>query len=81
MSNKVLKRYRVARRVAIVLAALPLFQVQQCGTGVSLVLQNTVNALPNTVFQVLQSIALLPLRLLITGGTLGDDGTGTGQTL
>ncbi len=65
----------MARRIAIVMAAAPLFQLSQCATGVSQVFQTAANSAPSTVFSVLTNIALLPLRLLLTGGDL----TGTGQ--
>lgn len=78
MSRKLLKRYRLARRVALILAAAPLFQLSQCQTGVSMVLQDSVNALPSTAFNIFQSLALLPIQVLLGGGSVGGGGFGGG---
>ena len=71
---KLLKRYRLARRVALILAAMPLLQLSQCATGVSQVFQTAANSAPSTVFSVLNSIMLLPLQYLLTGGNLNNMG-------
>lgn len=71
---KLLKRYRLARRVALIFAAMPLFQLSQCATGVSQVFQTAANSAPSTVFSVLNSIMLLPLQYLLTGGNLNNMG-------
>jgi len=78
MNKRLLTRYRIARRIAIVLAAAPLFQLSQCQTGVNQVLATSLNNTPATVFQVLLNIALAPIQLLLFGNT-GFGGTGTGS--
>ena len=50
------------------LAAMPLFQVSQCETFQRQVLANVANNLPATLFQIMQSFALLPIQFLLGGG-------------
>ncbi len=73
------RHYRVARRIAIFLAAAPLFQLTQCQTGINQVFATAFNNAPATFYSVLQSIALLPIQLLIGGGAGGGTG-GTGDS-
>lgn len=75
MTKRNFTRYRIARRIAIVLAAAPLFQLSQCQTGVNQVLATSLNNTPATVFQVLLQIGLAPIQLLLFGNT-GFGGTG-----
>jgi hypothetical protein len=80
MNHKPLIRYRWIKRLTFVLAAAPIFQATQCLTGTSMFFQNFANGLPSAYFQTLQSIALLPIQILIGGGTTGaGTGTGTGM--
>lgn len=65
MTKQTLRRYRVARRVAVVLAALPVLQLSQCATGIRQVAATTTNNLPSTYFQVINGIALAPIQILI----------------
>ena len=76
MTRRTLKRFKLARRIAIVLAAAPLFQLSQCQTGVNQVLATSLNNTPATIFQVLNSLALSPLFALLGGTTGGTTGTG-----
>lgn len=80
MNKRLLNRYRIARRIALFMAAAPLFQLSQCQTGINQVLATTLNNTPSTVFQVLLNIALAPIQLLLFGnsGFGGTGGTGTG---
>lgn len=79
MNTRLSRRYKLARRVAIILAAAPLFQLSQCHTGVNQVLATTANNAPATVFQVLNGIFLAPLYALIGGSSTGQGTGGTGS--
>ncbi|MFQ5423980.1 MAG: hypothetical protein ACE5F9_08360 [Phycisphaerae bacterium] len=68
------RRYRWIRRLMIVLAAVPLLQFAQCATGVRQVFAGVANAVPATVFGILQSTLLSPIFALLSGG----GGTSTG---
>ncbi|QDV89975.1 hypothetical protein RAS2_10510 [Phycisphaerae bacterium RAS2] len=73
------RRARFVRRVSVLIAAAPLFQgVGWCQTGFNRTAASVANALPSTYYSVLEGIALLPIRLLISGGDLGGTG-GTGD--
>ncbi|HWL92616.1 MAG TPA: hypothetical protein VNT79_03705 [Phycisphaerae bacterium] len=78
MTKKAYKKFKITRRVALLLAAAPLFQLSQCNTFGNRVGANFTNALPSAVFQVLFSFALLPLQLIIGGGQVQGAGSGTG---
>lgn len=65
------KQYRLTRRLMVVLAAAPLFQLSQCKTVASQTGQLILNQLPSTIFSLLQSAALAPLFSLLGGGSLG----------
>ena len=71
-----LRKHRWVKRLMIVLAAAPLFQLSQCQSGVGQVFATTANNLPSTYFQVLNSLALLPIQLLLFGTTGGLGGNG-----
>jgi hypothetical protein len=73
-------RYRLARRLAIILAAAPLFQISQCMTGINQTFMTFANNAPSTYFQVLNSLALLPIQLLFGLNTQGFGGTGSGNS-
>lgn len=75
------RRARLVRRISVLIAAAPLFQsIGWCQTAFNRTAANTVNALPSTYYSVLESIALLPIRLLISGGNLnGTGGIGDGS--
>lgn len=74
-------RYRWMRRVAIVLAAAPLFQASQCSTGLLQVMRTSVNQAPSSFFQTFNGLGLYPLQLLLGGGNTGQSsGTGTGTS-
>jgi hypothetical protein len=78
MSKNAVKRYRLARKVAIVLAAAPLFQLGQCNTVNNRIGANFVNALPSVAFQILLNFALLPIQLILSGGQTGGTGNNGG---
>ena len=75
-----IRRLSRMRRFAIVLAALPLFQLSQCQTGINRTFANFANGAPSTYFNTLLGIGLLPFQLLLTGntGTGGFNGDGGG---
>ena len=62
----------------VVLAAAPLFQLSQCKTGTSQVLQGIANQMPATIFSLLQSVALAPLYSFLSGGTSNTGGVSSG---
>lgn len=80
MTKKTLKRYKVARRVAVFMAALPLLQLSQCSTGIRQIAANTANGLPSAYNQVVSSLLWLPAQALISAifgtstGGIGNDG-------
>lgn len=78
MTQRTWKRCRWMRRVAIVLAAAPLFQLSQCSTGLVQVMTTSLNQAPSSFFQIVNGLALLPIQLLLGGGS-GTGGTGTGS--
>ncbi|HPF37064.1 MAG TPA: hypothetical protein P5081_19615 [Phycisphaerae bacterium] len=65
MKKSTLRRVKIARTVAIFVAAAPLFQLSQCTTFSSMVGQTVVNGLPNLFFSTFQSLLLLPLQSLL----------------
>lgn len=74
------KQYRWTRRLMIVFAAAPLFQLSQCKTGTSQTFQFVLNQLPSTLFSLVQSAVLSPLfALLGSSGNLGSGGTTGGS--
>lgn len=75
MTKKTLKRYKVARRVAVFMAALPLLQLSQCSTGIRQIAANTANGLPSAYNQVVASLLWLPAQALISA-IFGTSGTG-----
>ena len=74
MKKKSLKKFRITRRIAILLAAAPLFQFSQCQTFNNRLAANFTNSLPSTTFSVLLSFALLPIRLILSGGQTNTGG-------
>lgn len=80
MTKKTLKRYKVARRVAVFMAALPLLQLSQCSTGIRQIAANTANGLPSAYNQVVSSLLWFPAQALISAifgmstGGIGNDG-------
>jgi hypothetical protein len=49
------------------MAAAPVFQLAQCATGVRQVSANMFNALPSTLFSIMESILLAPVQLFLGG--------------
>lgn len=66
MKKSTLRRVKIARTVAVFVAAAPLFQLSQCITFNSMVGQSVVNGLPNLFFSTLQSILLFPLQAIVS---------------
>ncbi len=62
------RHYKWARKLAIFMAAAPVFQLAQCDTFTRQVFANVGNAIPATTFANLQSIMLLPFQLFFSGG-------------
>lgn len=60
--------YRWSKRLLIVVAAAPLFQLAQCQTGVNQVLKNVANSLPSAFFSAFQSAILAPFFAIVGGG-------------
>lgn len=69
MTQRTLTRYRWARRLAIFMAAAPLFQFAQCATGTRQVADSMLQAMPSTIFSIMQSFFLLPLQLIFGGAS------------
>ena len=64
-------RLRVIRKCAVLIAIAPLFQqIGWCTTGFNRTAMYSINGAPATYSNTLQSIALLPLQALLTGGNL-----------
>jgi hypothetical protein len=68
MKKKSIRRVRWASKLAVVVAAAPLFQFSQCITFNSQVAQSVINSLPSLYFSTIQSFFLLPIRTLLSGG-------------
>ena len=68
MTKRRYRQYRLAGKLAIVLAAAPMFQFAQCASGVRQVSANMFNSLPSTIFSIWQGFALAPIQLLLSGG-------------
>ncbi len=66
MKKSSLRRVKIARTVAVIVAAAPLFQFSQCITFNSMVGQSVANSLPNLFFSTIQSIFLLPFQALLS---------------
>jgi hypothetical protein len=64
MSKRTYMHYRWARRLAIIMAAAPLFQLAQCSTGIRQVSENMLQAMPSTIFGIIQGFILLPIQLI-----------------
>ena len=69
MNKRSLRQYKIARKLALILAAAPLFQLSACQTGFQQVFANVINALPGTLFNIIQGFLLAPIQALISGGT------------
>lgn len=68
MTQRTWRRFRWMRRVAIVMAAAPLFQVSQCGHGLTQVVATSLNQAPASFFQMISGLATFPIRSLLSGG-------------
>lgn len=69
MNKRMIRYQRLAVKVTLLVAALPLLQVNGCQGFGATVFQNWLNALPSAYFQTLFNFALLPIQLLLSGGT------------
>jgi len=68
MNKRTFRHYKIARKLALILAAAPLFQLSACQTGIQQTLGGVINALPGALFSVFQGILLAPIQALIGGG-------------
>jgi hypothetical protein len=71
MTKRTLHHFRWMGKLAIILAAAPLFQLAQCDTGLLQVFAGVANAMPATMFSIMQGFLLLPLQLLSGSGGSG----------
>lgn len=69
MNKRSFRQYKTARKLALILAAAPLFQLSACQTGIQQTFASVFNALPATMFNIIQGILLAPIQALISGGT------------
>lgn len=67
MSPRRYRQYRWIRKLAIIMAAAPLFQAAQCATGVRQVSANVFNSLPATIFGIMEGFFLAPIQWLLSG--------------
>lgn len=67
MTKRRYRQFRWARRLAILMAAAPVFQLAQCATGVRQVSANMFNALPATLFSIMEAFLLAPIQLFLSG--------------
>jgi len=67
MKKKTIRRVRWASKLAVILAAAPLFQLSQCITFNSQVGQTVLNGLPSLFFSTVQSLFLFPIQALLSG--------------
>lgn len=70
MNKRSFRHYKIARKLALILAAAPLFQLSACQTGFQQVSASVINALPGTVFNIIQGFLLAPFQALISGQPL-----------
>lgn len=68
MKPKHVRHVRWASKLAVFVAAAPLFQLSQCATFTSEVGQTVLNGLPSLFFSTIQSVFLLPIQILLGGG-------------
>ncbi len=67
MTQRRYRQFRWARRLAVLMAAAPVFQLAQCSAGVRQVSASMFNALPSTLFSIMESILLAPIQLFLNG--------------
>jgi len=65
-SNRTLRYHRTMRRLAVLMAAAPLFQLSQCQTFVGQTGQNFANGLPSLLFSTIQGLFTAPLSALLS---------------
>jgi len=65
MTKRRYHQYRLLRKLAIIMAAAPLFQLSQCSTGV----RQVSATMANSMFGIVESIILMPFRWVLSGGT------------
>lgn len=66
-SKNAIKYHRTMRRLAVVLAAAPLFQLSQCQTFVGQTGQSFANGLPSLLFGTIQGLITAPISALLSG--------------
>ena len=67
MNRRCIRQYKITRKLALILAAAPLFQLSACQTGIQQVFANVINALPATMFNIIQGFLLAPFQAIIGG--------------
>lgn len=70
MNKRFFRHHKIARKLALILAAAPLFQLSACQTGFQQVFASVINALPGTVFNIIQGFLLAPIQAIIGGQVL-----------
>ena len=70
MNKRSFRQYKIARKLVLIIAAAPLFQLSACQTGFQQVFGNVLNALPATAFSIIQGILLAPFQAIIGGQLL-----------
>ena len=71
MSRHSYSRYRAARKIALILAAAPLFQLSACQTGFQQISAGVLNSLPAAIFNIVQGFVLAPIQAILFGTTGG----------
>jgi len=64
-----LRRYRHVRKLAIALAALPVFQLSACQTAAGFTGMSVVNSIPSTWFNIMLNTALSPIYSFLAGSS------------
>jgi hypothetical protein len=73
--QKLYRRHRWMKKLMIVVAAAPLFQLSQCATGVAETLFQTANGLPAAYFGVVENLIFYPARLALGGSSSSSSGS------
>jgi len=64
--NRTLRYHRAMRRLAVLMAAAPLFQLSQCQTFLGQTGQNFANGLPSLLFSTIQGLITAPISALLS---------------
>jgi glucose-6-phosphate-specific signal transduction histidine kinase len=66
MTKRRYHQYRLLRKLALFMAAVPLFQLAQCSTGI----RQTSATMANTLFAMVEGLILLPFQWVFGLGTI-----------